>query len=92
MQEHDLSYVRAEMINAQAAPSRERGLVRWLRVNLFATPFDTVLTLLGILLVAYTLPPSSQTAGPARAGLSSTPSSSSSCTAATRLASAGAST
>ncbi len=57
MQEHDLSYVRAEMINAQAAPSRERGLVRWLRVNLFATPFDTVLTLLGILIVAYTLPP-----------------------------------
>jgi general L-amino acid transport system permease protein len=46
-----------EMINARAAPARERGLVRWLRLNLFATPLDTVLTLLGLLFVAYFLPP-----------------------------------
>ena len=51
MQEHDLSYVRMEMVNAQAAPERERGVVRWLRKNLFATPLDTVLTLLGLLIV-----------------------------------------
>jgi len=57
MQEHDLSYVRTEMINARAAPARERGLVRWLRTNLFATPLDTVLTLIGLLFVAYFLPP-----------------------------------
>jgi general L-amino acid transport system permease protein len=57
MQEHDLSYVRTEMINARAAPARERGLVRWLRINLFATPLDTVLTLIGLLFVAYFLPP-----------------------------------
>lgn len=57
MQEHDLSFVRAEMVAARAAPAREKGLGRWLRVNMFATPLDTVLTLLGILLVAYTLPP-----------------------------------
>lgn len=57
MQEHDLSYVRMEMINARAAPARERGLVRWLRINLFATPLDTVLTLLGLLFIAYFLPP-----------------------------------
>jgi general L-amino acid transport system permease protein len=44
MQEHDLSYVRMEMINAREAPLRERGFVRWLRINLFATPLDTVLT------------------------------------------------
>lgn len=57
MQEHDLSYVRMEMINAREAPARERGLVRWLRINLFATPLDTVLTLIGLLFVAYFLPP-----------------------------------
>jgi general L-amino acid transport system permease protein len=56
MQEHDLSYVRMEMINARAAPERERGVVRWLRKNLFATPIDAVLTLFAILLIAYTLP------------------------------------
>ncbi|NMG39778.1 ABC transporter permease subunit [Chelativorans sp. ZYF759] len=57
MQEHDLSYVRMEMINAREAPLRERGFVRWFRVNLFATPLDTVMTLLGLLFVAYFLPP-----------------------------------
>jgi general L-amino acid transport system permease protein len=57
MQEHDLSYVRMEMINAQEAPLRDRGLVRWLRVNLFATPLDTALTLIGLLILAWGLPP-----------------------------------
>ena len=57
MQEHDLSYVRMEMINAQEAPARDRGLVRWLRTNLFATPLDTVLTLIGLLFLAWALPP-----------------------------------
>jgi general L-amino acid transport system permease protein len=57
MQEHDLSYVRMEMINAREAPLRERGFVRWIRINLFATPLDTVLTLLGLLFLAYFLPP-----------------------------------
>ncbi len=56
MQEHDLSFVRMEMINARAAPERDRGVVKWLRKNLFATPVDTVLTLFAILLLAYTLP------------------------------------
>lgn len=115
MQEHDLSYVRMEMINAREAPLRERGFVRWFRVNLFATPLDTVMTLLGLLFVAYFLPPvirwalidavwagpdrsvcatvaqgaSSPMAGRAPAGLSSTPSSRSSCMAVIRSSSAG---
>jgi general L-amino acid transport system permease protein len=57
MQEHDLAYVRAEMVNAQAAPAGERGLVRWLRTNLFATPADTVMTVTGLIIVALALPP-----------------------------------
>ena len=56
MQEHDLSYVRIEMINAQAAPAGERGIGKWMRTNLFASPGDTVLTIIGILLVAYFVP------------------------------------
>lgn len=51
MQEHDLSFVRAEMVIAQAAPSRERGLGAWLRKNMFASVTDTVLTLLGLFLI-----------------------------------------
>lgn len=57
MQEHDLSFVRAEMVAAQAAPGRERGLVFWLRKNLFSTPSDTVLTLIGLVIVAIIVPP-----------------------------------
>ncbi|MBL0933884.1 MAG: amino acid ABC transporter permease [Rhizobiaceae bacterium] len=56
MQEHDLSYVRMEMVNAQNAPEREKGVTRWLRKNLFATPVDGLLTLVGLLIVAYALP------------------------------------
>ena len=56
MQEHDLTYVRAEMINAQAAPARERGIARWLRRNLFSSVGDSLLTLIGLLIVAWLLP------------------------------------
>lgn len=57
MQEHDLSFVRAEMVANQPAPKSETGLGHWIRVNLFATPLDGVLTILGALFIAYTLPP-----------------------------------
>lgn len=57
MQRHDVSFVRKEMVTPQPAPSRERGVVKWVRTNLLATPLDAVLTLLGILLIAYALPP-----------------------------------
>ena len=57
MQEHDLSYVRTEMLLAQAAPAGEKGTGAWVRRNLFATPMDSVLTVLGLLLVAFILPP-----------------------------------
>jgi len=57
MQEHDLTFVRAEMINAQAAPVSQRGVVRWLRSNLVSTPLDIILTIIGILLVIAIVPP-----------------------------------
>lgn len=57
MQEHDLSFVRAEMVIAQSAPSRNRGAGNWLKKNLFATPVDAVLTIVALLLIAWLLPP-----------------------------------
>jgi general L-amino acid transport system permease protein len=56
MQEHDLSFVRAEMVNATAAPAREKGLGRWLRVNMFASVGDTILTIIGLLFILWFLP------------------------------------
>ena len=57
MQEHDLSFVRAEMVASQPAPAGERGLPAWLRKNLFATRADIVLTVIGLILVALIVPP-----------------------------------
>ena len=57
MQEHDLSFVRAELVANQPAPRGEKGFGHWLRKNLFATPFDSVLTVLALLFIAYSLPP-----------------------------------
>src|SRR5690606_16651217 len=53
MQEHDLAFVRSEMVIAQAPPKSERGLIGWLHKNLFASPLDTVLTVIGLLLTAW---------------------------------------
>ncbi|MCO5062967.1 MAG: amino acid ABC transporter permease [Rhizobiaceae bacterium] len=56
MQEHDLSWVRTEMALAQAAPRSAVGPVAWLRKNLFASPVDSVLTLIAAIAVVWFLP------------------------------------
>lgn len=57
MTDTNLTYVRQEMLQGETPPLGERGIVRWARTNLFATPMDTVLTILAILFIAWLLPP-----------------------------------
>jgi general L-amino acid transport system permease protein len=57
MQEHDLSFVRVEMALSEPPPRGARGIVHWVRVNLFATVSDTILTFVGLLFVAWLVPP-----------------------------------
>ena len=57
MSQNDLSYVRTEMALPQPAPPRERGPIAWMRKNLFANPYDSVLTIIGLLIVAFIVPP-----------------------------------
>lgn len=57
MTQTDLSWVRTEMAQAMPAPPGERGLVAWIRKNLFSSVGDTILTLVGLVLVAMILPP-----------------------------------
>ncbi|MCU0831104.1 MAG: amino acid ABC transporter permease [Rhizobiaceae bacterium] len=45
------------MLPQQTAPTSTKGVGHWLKTNLFATPFDTVLTLLAVLFLAWYLPP-----------------------------------
>jgi general L-amino acid transport system permease protein len=56
MDEHDVSWVRTEMALAEAAPRSEGGVSAWVRKNLFATPADSVLTVIALLFVAWALP------------------------------------
>jgi general L-amino acid transport system permease protein len=56
MQEHDLTFVRAEMVANQAPPPGVTGFTAWVRKNLFASAGDSVLTIIGLVIVALVLP------------------------------------
>lgn len=56
VQESNVSFVRDQILPDEKAPLKERGLVRWVRVNLISTRKDVVLTILGFLVVAVFLP------------------------------------
>ena len=47
----DTAFVRFEILPQQAPPLTERGAVKWLRENLFSSPFNAVLTLIGVTVV-----------------------------------------
>ena len=53
----EVAFVRTELEPAQPAPIRSSGPIAWARKNLFATPGDTVLTLLGVLFLFWIVPP-----------------------------------
>jgi general L-amino acid transport system permease protein len=46
-----INFVRNEMLAPSAPPVREAGAVKWLRENLFSSPFNTILTLVGIYVI-----------------------------------------
>jgi general L-amino acid transport system permease protein len=56
----DLTFVRTAMLPPSPPPLREAGVVKWLRENLFSSPLNTILTVLGLaaiyLLVSASLP------------------------------------
>jgi general L-amino acid transport system permease protein len=47
------TFVRSQMLPPQAPPITEAGAVKWLRENLFSSPLNTILTVLGIGAVLY---------------------------------------
>jgi general L-amino acid transport system permease protein len=54
---YELAYVRKEEEPILAPPMSNVGAVGWMRANLFSSTTNTVLTVLGILLVLWVLPP-----------------------------------
>ena len=53
----DAVFVRSELVAPQAPPRRVSGIVAWLQKNLFATPTDAILTILGVLFLYVVIPP-----------------------------------
>jgi general L-amino acid transport system permease protein len=53
----EMRYVRESFSANEAAPRNASGPLRWLRENLFATPTDTILTLLGLMVIYFVVPP-----------------------------------
>ena len=53
----NLRFVRESFAIAEPPPRRASGIVRWLQTNLFATPADTALTFLAILILYWAVPP-----------------------------------
>jgi len=53
----DLIFVRQQLVEASPPPRSVIGPIAWLRNNLFSSVTDTILTLLGLLIVFLALPP-----------------------------------
>ncbi len=51
----DKHFARTDMLPPLPPPITERGAVKWLRENLFSTPFNIALTLLGVAAIYYLL-------------------------------------
>jgi len=49
----DTNFVRTEMLPPVAPPVSQRGVVRWLRENLFSGPLNTILSLLAVAALYY---------------------------------------
>ncbi len=53
MHQHSVAFVRETMLPQATPPARERGVIKWMRENLFATIPNSILTILSILVVYY---------------------------------------
>lgn len=51
------NFVRNDMLQAEVPPIATGGIISWMRVNLFATPKDSILTVISLLFLAWLLPP-----------------------------------
>lgn len=56
MASNSATFVRQDMLAPQPAPLGASGASHWFRTKLFATPKDTLLTILALALLAYTVP------------------------------------
>jgi len=51
---HTIAYVRKDMLPEAAPPIAEKGAVKWMRENLFSSPFNAILTLASLYVIYWT--------------------------------------
>lgn len=54
---NEFAYVRTELEVPRPPPASQVGAIGWMRANLFSSVLNTVLTIIGILLVVWIVPP-----------------------------------
>ena len=47
------SFTRTDMLPALQPPVSERGIVKWVRENLFSSPLNIILTVLAVLVIGW---------------------------------------
>ncbi len=57
MAKNNLAFVRKDIIDESPAPNLSKGIVGWSKENLFSSPSNTILTIIGMALLLYILPP-----------------------------------
>ncbi|KQW72452.1 amino acid ABC transporter permease [Ensifer sp. Root127] len=57
---HQARFVRASLIEAEPPPTKAGGVLHWSRQHIIATPKDTVLTVVSLLVLAWLVPPAIQ--------------------------------
>ena len=55
MSKPDIAYVRTQMLPEAEPPATEKGVIKWLRENLFDGPWNTALTLVSLFVLAQLL-------------------------------------
>ncbi|MEM9204769.1 MAG: amino acid ABC transporter permease [Pseudomonadota bacterium] len=54
---NSVAYVRTEELPSEPPPVRSGGAVGWMKQNLFSSPFNTIMTLIGAYIIYLVLPP-----------------------------------
>jgi len=57
MTDTSFAYVRNEMLEEQPAPSTSKGVIGWMRQNLFSDIPNSIMTIVGVLFLAWFIPP-----------------------------------
>ncbi len=57
MAKNNLAYVRTEIVPESPAPNLSKGILGWMKNNLFSSISNTIMTILGALFLMWVLPP-----------------------------------